>query len=811
MRFLNKVVKKFSLLVMLLLCFTLVACNVTSSSSSSSSSNPTSSSSSSSTLDTTGTISIAEAIRIAEETGETQTSEKYTIIGTITEVRNTTYGNLVISDGEDEILIYGTYSEDGKTRYDALSYQPIIGDTIKVTGVIVNYKGNTPEMVDGWILDYTKGTSNGGDNDFPAAGTKLTIAEAIEVAKKAGEEGSEHKYIVEGVILTVSNPMYGEMTISDGVDSLYIYGTYSKDGLTRYSDLEDKPYAGDVVVLLGTLKMFNSKAEMGAGWIQSFEKDEFDIADYNEASVEEAREAADSSKLLVSGVVAAISYANGYKPNGFYLVDNNASIYVYGVDCAARVEVGNTVTIAAVKDFYIPDDSTNNATKWGYKGACQLTDARLVENDEGNKEFNKNWIEDTTVKEILNTPVSENITSNIYKVNAYINKVVEDGYVNYFFNDIDGTTGSYTYTQCSGGDFTWLDKYHGKICTVYLSVINVKVEYSGYVYRLFPIAVEDNDYKFAVENAPEYAIEYHAADQFKNLYTADPNLELVTSVSSSILGFENVKVEYSSSNTDAVYFETVDDKVYLRTKELGETTVTIKATYEGYVATREIKIEVAEAPKFDFVNITTAIAGEFDVEYTLQGVVTSSVINQDGGFYLSDETGIIAVKLADASAIFNIAIGDEIVIKGTKKKRLYKEEETMQTYIDSAVVLANNFGNKAHSTASFKTVTAEELIALANDKSVDRTTQGYITTAKITKFEDPRGFYTNYYIGTEDGKTIQLYAASKYQYEMLEPYVDQTIQLEVAICDWNLKSEYRFCLIAVYVDGEKIINDYNFK
>ena len=88
-----------------------------------------------------------------------------------------------------------------------------------------------------------------------------------------------------------------------------------------------------------------------------------------------------------------------------------------------------------------------------------------------------------TIKEIMETPLSENMTTNIFKVNALVKKVPGNGFVNYYFNDIDGVTGSYTYTACNGSDFAWLDEFDGKICTVYLSPMNAKSTTSGCIYR----------------------------------------------------------------------------------------------------------------------------------------------------------------------------------------------------------------------------------------------------------------------------------------------------------------------------------------
>ena len=95
-------------------------------------------------------LTIAQAIALGKlYTKDTYTSDKYYITGIITEVQNTQYGNLVISDGTNSILVYGLYSYDGKTRYDAMSYKPVPGDEITVWGVIGYY--TDAQMKNGWM------------------------------------------------------------------------------------------------------------------------------------------------------------------------------------------------------------------------------------------------------------------------------------------------------------------------------------------------------------------------------------------------------------------------------------------------------------------------------------------------------------------------------------------------------------------------------------------------------------------------------------------------------------------------------------
>ena len=56
-----------------------------------------------------------------------------------------------------------------------------------------------------------------------------------------------------------------------------------------------------------------------------------------------------------------------------------------------------------------------------------------------------------------------------------------------------------------------------------------------------------------------------------------------------------------------------------------------------------------------------------------------------------------------------------------------------------------------------------------------------------------------------------LYSSSSSQYNWLKAYAGQTITVEVAPCNWNEKTSYRGCVLAVVnEDGSKIYNTLNF-
>ena len=131
------------------------------------------------------TLSIADAIALGKSKAPTVYTEgKYYVEGTVKEIQNDQYGNLVITDGTNDLLIYGTYSEDGNTRFDKLESKPAVGDKIKVYGVIGNYNNN-PQMKNGWIIGANAG--EGGDTPVaPSVSTELVEAPVVGTAYKFG-------------------------------------------------------------------------------------------------------------------------------------------------------------------------------------------------------------------------------------------------------------------------------------------------------------------------------------------------------------------------------------------------------------------------------------------------------------------------------------------------------------------------------------------------------------------------------------------------------------------------------------------------
>ena len=632
----------------------------------------------------------------------------------------------------------------------------------------------------------------------------ITIAEALELCGEPGDITSE-RYYIRATIKTISNSEYGSMVIYDETGEIAVYGTYSADGALKYSELSEKPYKGDEVLLHCILQNYNGTKEVQNARLIEFVSNQgnVDVSEYTAATIAEARDAAEGAKLKVSGIVARITYATGMKPSGFILVNGADSIYVYDGDAAGRVSIGNRVEIAASKTYWILDTEQNSAATHGYKGCNQLEGVTVLSLDNGNNEWISDSIPTATVKEIMDNPITNDITTQVYKVTALVKKVPGNGFVNYYINDLDEKTGSYAYTQCNGSDFGWLDQFDGKICTVYLVALNAKSSAAGCVYRFLPVAVINENYTFDTNNTAEFAVKYHGVGQFDAMYTGNPALELVTSVESELLGFENATLSYTSSNESVIKFVTENGKTTMNCLASGTATITVKGTYNGKEYSETVTVTV-DIPTEEIPSITVgeAISAELGTVVTVKGVVASSVANKNAGFYLIDESGAITV-LTDSETIAKLHIGDEVIITGTRE--LSKDTDG-QIYINNAELVVNNYGNKKYSTNSFITnKTLADIAALDGD--VLHTTEVYVITATISR--EVGGYSTNTYVVDGDLEYM-LYAGGAGQYAWLEEYAGQTLTIELAVCDWNNKGN-KGCILSITTsDGTQIFNEINF-
>ncbi len=163
------------------------------------------------------------------EIGATASTEDYYVKGKISKISEVSvdFGNATfyISDGgttnEDQFCVYRAYYLDGDKFTSADQIK--VGDEVVVKGNLVNYRGNTPELNQGGQIVSINDSGDGGDGDEsvaePTAAVKLSIKEFL-----ARPVNTTDWYELTGEIISIAGAEYGNITIKDETESVYVYG-----------------------------------------------------------------------------------------------------------------------------------------------------------------------------------------------------------------------------------------------------------------------------------------------------------------------------------------------------------------------------------------------------------------------------------------------------------------------------------------------------------------------------------------------------------------------------------------------------------
>lgn len=107
------------------------------------------------TIKVATTLSIADALMMGtSQAANSYTEDTYLVNGTIVNISDTEYGDVVIADAEgNTIYVHGMYSADA-VQYNALNTQPVVGDVVKLQSAVGNYKG-TPQLKNAIIINFS--------------------------------------------------------------------------------------------------------------------------------------------------------------------------------------------------------------------------------------------------------------------------------------------------------------------------------------------------------------------------------------------------------------------------------------------------------------------------------------------------------------------------------------------------------------------------------------------------------------------------------------------------------------------------------
>ena len=192
--------------------------------------------------------SIADFLAQPAEDNPTQ----YRITGIITSVANEDYGNVYLRDWSGEVYVYGI-GQRGDFQAAGLK----AGDIVTLVGGRGVYRETD---------QFTKTTLE----SFKSV-TPMSIGEFLEQ-----EDAADVYYMITGTITEIANPTYGNVYLTDGINTVYVYGTYPGWGATgdnRKNLLETKGIAvGDELTVIGIRHTYNGTPQLSNGIYFSHEK-----------------------------------------------------------------------------------------------------------------------------------------------------------------------------------------------------------------------------------------------------------------------------------------------------------------------------------------------------------------------------------------------------------------------------------------------------------------------------------------------------------------------------------------------------------
>lgn len=217
----------------------------------------------------------AAALKLAQETGDAESAEVY-IKGKVASIREqygTQYGNATFDISDDGTTATTTFTVFralylGNQKYTGGATLNV-GDEVVVCGKVTNYRGDTPETVQGKAYLYSlNGATEAGGGQEPAAGEPKgsgTQADPFNVqaiinyvSSLPADVDTQQDYYVKGIVTSIPNngisTQYNNLSfyISDAKSASNSFYVFRAKGLNGGDVTENMIKVGDEVVFFGS-------------------------------------------------------------------------------------------------------------------------------------------------------------------------------------------------------------------------------------------------------------------------------------------------------------------------------------------------------------------------------------------------------------------------------------------------------------------------------------------------------------------------------------------------------------------------------
>ena len=200
-----------------------------------------------------------EEVTIEEFLAKSEGETYYKLTGTVTSIKDDSWGNLTIEDETGNVYVYGVAKDEASVgsgpSFSGLGVE--VGDILTIAGKRASFNGS-PQVGDAYYISHEKG-QGGGDDPQPGEIEEVTVSEFLSKPV----DGSVY-YRLTGEITDLYNTSYGNFTLVDETGSVLVYGLTAEKVSSNdqsFSTLGLKE--GDIVTLEGTRAEYDGEAQVG--------------------------------------------------------------------------------------------------------------------------------------------------------------------------------------------------------------------------------------------------------------------------------------------------------------------------------------------------------------------------------------------------------------------------------------------------------------------------------------------------------------------------------------------------------------------
>ena len=321
---------------------------------------------------------------------DVESSSEVFVKGKVKEIKEqygTQYGNAnftMVDEGYDAVFTAYRVLYLGNKKYtegDLLKE----GDDVIVCGKVINFRGNTPETVQGSGYLYSlngKTADGGGSGEATSDAKKVTIAEF-----NAADESDEVWYELTGTVKNLKEgDQYGNFDLEDETGSVYVYGLLAEKGgeKKKFQDLVAAKgiKEGSKITIIGTRGSYNGKIEVMNAYFVSIEGGDDGGGEATDGakavSVADFNAAEESTDVWYQLTGAVKNLKEGDQYGNFDLEDETGSVYVYGLLAEKGGEKKKFQDLVTAKGIKEGSTITIIGNRGSYNGKIEVMNAYFV-------------------------------------------------------------------------------------------------------------------------------------------------------------------------------------------------------------------------------------------------------------------------------------------------------------------------------------------------------------------------------------------------------------------------------------------------